>query len=159
MRIGHPIVPCLVGGSAVPRAHQRAPRAAHRNRALSFRPVGGRNEPYPDWVRALKGQSGVYVIREHTAGGRPAIVYVGESHSGRLYETLTRHFQAWRRWKGFWRGQFGEGHDPGLTYRRDRVEAAVRVTSAADAIDEELRLIQRLKPRDNLLGQAEDVPF
>ena len=36
--------------------------------------------------------------------------------AGRLYDTLTRHFQTWRRWKGFWRGQYGEGHDPGLTY-------------------------------------------
>ncbi len=74
---------------------------------------------------------------------------------------LTRHFQTWRRWKGFWKGQYGEGHDPGLTYPRDRVEVAVRLTRPGDALDEEMRLIQRLKPRDNLIGQPieDEVPF
>jgi hypothetical protein len=35
------------------------------------------------------------------------------------------------------------------------------VTSADDALDEEARLIERLRPRDNLLGQpeADEVPF
>lgn len=126
-----------------------------RNAGLTYRPVGKHREPYPDWIRELDGRSGVYVIRQ---GGD--VVYVGESHTGRLYDTLTRHFSTWRRWKGFWRDQFGEGHDPGMTYDRDRVEVAVRVTSPSEAIDEESRLIHRLKPRDNLLGQPEDViPF
>ena len=49
------------------------------------------------------------------------IVYVGSS-AGTLYDTLTRHFQTWRRYKGFWRGQYAEGHDPGLTYDRARVD-------------------------------------
>ncbi len=127
-----------------------------RNGSLTYRPVGRRGEPYPDWVRALKGKSGVYVIRE---GGE--VVYVGESHTERLYDTLTRHFQTWRRWKGFWKGQYAEGHDPGLTYDRNKVEVAVRVTSAAMALDEEARLIARLRPRDNLTGvpALEDPPF
>ena len=127
-----------------------------RNGSLSYRPVGGRGEPYPDWVRALKGKSGVYVIRE-----RGEVVYVGASWAGRLYATLTRHFQAWRRSKGFWKGHYAEGHDPGLTYDRSIVEVAVRTTSPEKALDEEARLIERLKPRDNLIGQPEldDVPF
>jgi hypothetical protein len=127
-----------------------------RNGSLTYRPVGKRGEPYPGWVRDLKGKSGVYVIRE---GGQ--VVYVGESHANRLYDTLTRHFQTWRRWKGFWKGQYAEGHDPGLTYDRHKVDVAVRTTSPEQALHEEVRLIQRLKPRDNLLGQAEldDVPF
>lgn len=132
---------------------------ALRNGSLSYRPVGSRGEPYPEWVRALRGASGVYVIRERSTR---EIVYVGESSAGRLYETLTRHFQEWRRWKGFWRGQYAEGHDPGLSYPRASVEVAVRITSSADALDEEARLIRRLRPRDNLLGQpigADAVPF
>ena len=78
---------------------------------------------------------------------------------------LTRHFQTWRRSKKFWSGQYGgQGHDPGLTYPRDRVTVAVRVLPAHRAINEEARLIARLRPRDNLIGQpdavAEDVvPF
>jgi hypothetical protein len=127
-----------------------------RNGSLSYRPIGRRGDPYPDWVRSLKGKSGVYVIRE-----RGVIVYVGQSGANRLYETLTRHFQTWRRTKDFWKGGYAEGHDPGLTYDRASAEVAVRTTSAEKALDEEARLIQRLKPRDNLLGQPEldDVPF
>lgn len=67
--------------------------AAPRNGSLVYRPVGERGEPYPDWLRAIKGESGVYVIRERQRDAEPVVVYVGESHSGRLYETLTRHFQ------------------------------------------------------------------
>jgi hypothetical protein len=131
----------------------------HRNGGLTYRPVGRRGERYPAWLRALRGASGVYVIRERNAEGEPEVVYVGQSNAGRLYETLTRHFQTWRRWKGFWRGQFSEGHDPGLTYKRERAEVAVRTTSSANALDEEARLIARLRPRDNLIGQPEEVPF
>jgi len=55
-------------------------------------------------------------------------------------------------------------HDPGLTYDRDRVTVAVRVLPPDSAIAEEARLIARLRPRDNLLGQPDDdldeaVPF
>jgi hypothetical protein len=128
-----------------------------RNGRFLYRPVGASHEPYPQWVRDLKGESGVYIIRERSSR---EVVYVGSS-VGRLYDTLTRHFQIWRRWKGFWRGQYGEGHDPGLTYERDSVEVAVRITRASDALDEESRLIQRLRPRDNLTGvpALEEAPF
>ena len=131
-----------------------------RNGTLSaYRPVGDRGEPYPDWVRALKGEAGVYVIRDAETH---EVLYVGSS-TGRLYDTLTRHLQNWRRWKGFWKGQYGEGADPGLTYPRAAVEVAVRMTSPNDAFDEEMRLIARLRPRDNQIGQPdaadEHIPF
>jgi hypothetical protein len=132
---------------------------AVRNASLVYRPVGTSGEPYPQWVRDLKGESGVYVIRERGAG---ETLYVGSSIE-RLYETLTRHFSTWRRFKRFWHGQYAEGHDPGLTYDRDAVEVAVRITRPSDAHDEEARLIARLRPRDNLLGQPverlDEVPF
>jgi hypothetical protein len=137
-----------------------------RNAALKYRPVGGSGEPYPDWVRALVGKSGVYILREVQNDGATETVYVGESHTGRLYQTLTRHFQTWRRAKKFWSGQYSgsESHDPGLTYDRNRMVAAVRVLPATRALEEEARLIARLRPRDNLLGQPVDddqdvVPF
>jgi hypothetical protein len=148
--------------AADPREPNSSPVVALRNASLVYRPVGSRGDPYPEWVRALRGQSGVYVIRERDRDGDPVTVYVGESHTGRLRETLTRHFQDWRRWKSYWKGQYTEGHDPGLTYDREKVEVAVRVTSPDDAIDEEARLIRRLRPRDNLAGQPvedEAVPF
>ena len=147
------------GGPSLPIAPR--PSTGARNASLAYRSVGQRGEPYPDWVRALDGKSGVYVIREFDANGEPEIVYVGSSSADRLYSTLTRHFQSWRRSKAFWRGQYNEGHDPGLTYDRDRVDAAVRITRASQAIDEEARLIRRLRPRDNLIGQPEEevIPF
>jgi hypothetical protein len=130
-----------------------------RNAGFHYRPIGASGDAYPDWVRALKGKAGVYIIRERFSR---EIVYVGSS-AGRLYDTLTRHFQTWRRFNGFWRGQYGEGHDPGLTYKRDRVEVAIRLTSPAASLDEEMRLIARLAPRDNLIGQNQpaddEVPF
>ena len=131
-----------------------------RNASLSYRPIGGTGERYPDWVRALRGKSGVYLIRERQRDGTNPVVYIGESHAGRLYQTLTRHFQAWRRRKKFWTGQYSgsQSHDPGLTYRRARCTVAVRVLSPERAMAEEARLIARLRPRDNLLYQPEAEP-
>lgn len=94
------------------------------------------------------------MIRE---GGK--VVYVDESHTGNLYQTLTRHFQGWNRYKNFWKGQYGEGHDPGLVYLRASVEVAVRELPATRAIEEEAVLIRRLRPRDNLVEHPADLPF
>jgi hypothetical protein len=151
-RIDLPWPPVVTSASLVASA-----QPVLRNASLStYRAVGDRGQPYPAWVRALRDASGVYVIRE--IGG--PIVYVGSSVR-RLYDTVTRHFQIWRRYKGFWRGQFAEGADPGFTYDRGKVEVAVKLTPPDDAHDEELRLIRRLQPRDNQIGQPEfeDAPF
>lgn len=132
-----------------------------RNGTMSaYRQLGERGQPYPAWIRALKGKAGVYIIRD---AATHECLYVGSS-AGRLYDTLTRHFQVWRRYKGFWRGQYAEGADPGLTYPRADVEVAVRLTSPIDALNEEMRVIARLRPRDNQIGQPdvvtdETVPF
>jgi hypothetical protein len=146
-------------------ADEHVPQPELRNAALIYRPLGAVGERYPDWVRALKGRSGVYVIRVKQSDGSSPVVYVGESHTDRLYQTLTRHFQTWRRLTKLRSGPYAEyGHDPGLTYRRDRVTVAVRVLPASRAMDEESRLIAKLHPRDNLLKQPTDefeevVPF
>src|SRR5262245_12003108 len=95
--------------SAEGHEHRGATRSggtALRNAGLIYRPVGATGERYPAWIDELRGKSGVYVIREIQRDGSSEVVYVGESHSGRLYETLTRHFQAWRRRKRFWSGQY-----------------------------------------------------
>lgn len=144
-----------------PRALVRLRAAELRNARLVYRPIGQTGEAYPRWVRALDGKSGVYVIKEVQRDGSARTVYVGESHTGRLYQTLTRHFQTWRRSKRFWSGQYGgQGHDPGVTYPRHKVLVAARALSAERAIEEEARLIDELRPRDNLIGQPEEViPF
>lgn len=85
--------------TVAPRADPQlvAPSEAElRNAGLIYRPIGATGERYPDWIRALDGKSGVYVIREIQRDGSAETVYVGESHSGRLYDTLTRHFQTVR---------------------------------------------------------------
>jgi hypothetical protein len=150
-RVTTPWLPTLVASNAP---------TLRNGTTSSYRRVGDRGGPYPEWVRALKGKAGVYIIRDATTH---ECLYVGSS-AGRLYDTLTRHFQTWRRWKGFWKGQYGEGADPGLTYPRAAVEVAVRLTSPGDALDEEMRTIARLRPRDNQIGQPntatdETVPF
>ena len=136
-----------------PRSLVAAANTPRNGTMSAYRPLGERGERYPEWVQRLRGASGVYVIRE--IGG--PIVYVGSSVH-RLYETVTRHVQRWRRFKGYWRGQFAEGADPGLTYERNSVEVAIKLTTPDDAHEEELRMIRRLQPRDNQIGQPEPEP-
>ena len=124
---------------------------------MKYRPVGSEGA-YPAWLRELRGKSGVYLIKE----GR-TLVYVGESHTGRLYQTITRHFQGWRRKKSWWEGLFTSGHDPGLTYDRAACSVAVEVMAPSEAVEAECEWIAAHVPRDNLLcaarSKAEDVPF
>lgn len=116
---------------------------------LRYKAVG-RAQRFPQWIRRLRRRNGAYVIRR--IGGE--VLYVGESHSGRLYETLTRHFQQWS----------DEFNTAGPTYDRGDVEVAIRITRAAAAVDTQNDLIRRLAPRDNVLGvphdeSADAVPF
>jgi len=86
-------LPILVGGViGLYVWRNRHGAASLRNAGLTYRPLGARGEPYPQWVRDLKGESGVYIIRERDSR---EVVYVGSS-VGRLYDTMTRHFQTVR---------------------------------------------------------------
>jgi hypothetical protein len=49
---------------------------------------------FAPWVRALRNKNGVYLIVQDEQAQ-----YVGVSYSGKLYGTLTRHVQSWRRGK------------------------------------------------------------
>ena len=101
---------------------------------------------YAPWLRALKNKSGVYVIRDRGSG---EILYVGESHKGHLYSTLTRHFQSW----------FLDGFS-GRTYSRGAVDVATRQTPPGRAEACQQKLIERLHPRDNIVGgDADDDDF
>lgn len=130
---------------------------------LSFRSIGSEGDPWPEWIRDLRTKSGVYVIKQHGENG--AILYVGSSE-GRLYDTITRHFQQWKRKKQWWRGLRGSHHDPGMVYQRGRCCVAVVITTKGHAKVKEGYLIMNLRPRDNLVtdpaGEREehdDVPF
>ena len=95
---------------------------------------------YASWVLALRGKHGAYLIRDTVDH---VVLYAGESHSGQLYETLTRHFQRWK------------GYTAGTTYRRDEVEVRVKVTRigrTARALQD--RWILRHDPADNVQGKG-----
>ena len=96
---------------------------------------------YAQWVRDLKHRRGVYVIRD---ADTREVVYVGESHSDRLYATLTRHFQYW------------DGYTAGTTYDRYGVEVATYALDepARDVIRKQVDLIVELAPLDNSHHQA-----
>ncbi len=103
--------------------------------SLTYRAVkDGRN--VAAWVRELKGKSGVYVIRER--GFLGDILYIGESHTGRLYATLLRHFQRWT------------GATAGNTFAVSKVEVAVVRTPAASAIGLQNSMIAEFMPKLNV---------
>jgi hypothetical protein len=114
--------------------------------------VGRAGEPYPEAIRQIEGRSGCYMIR---CGRR--VFYVGESHTGNLRKTMTRHFQGWGRSSGktFWERMYGRQNDPGTTYERERCQVALYLTRPEDAKELEGTLIARFRPADNLA----DVPF
>ena len=123
----------------------------------AYRELGSEGEAWPDWLRATRDACGVYVIKQ--AG---KVVYVGSSRK-RLYDTVTRHFQRWARNKKWWSGAYGAGHDPGMTYQRARCTVAIRLVACGDETEVEAQLIERLRPRDNLVerpdGSEEEIPF
>jgi len=112
--------------------------------SLEYRPVKiGR--AVADWVKALKGKSGVYLIREKNgflffAG---EIVYCGESHSGRLYSTLLRHFQKW------------SGKTAGPTFPVTKYEVAVVRCPAARALDLQNAMIAEFRPKLNTIANPD----
>lgn len=119
-----------------------------------YRPPEDAREPhrFARWLRALWGVdvSGVYVIRD--ASTRETL-YVGESHSGRLYDTITRHLQSWRT-----------GHQSGQSYERTEVEIAIEVTRRNEALERQNDFIADLLPRDNryrpdAVIDDDEVPF
>lgn len=137
---------------------------------MTWRSIGSSaGEPYPSWLRALKGKSGVYAIRH--VGLTSRVLYVGESHTGNLYGTLTRHFQRWSRWKRppqtvadwwsktrSWLGGPEAQTDPGHAYERtSAIEVAVKVATPSKALALQEAWIRTLKPRDNVY--LADAPF
>jgi len=92
-----------------------------------------------DWVKNLKGRSGVYIIREAVLFGE--VLYAGESHTNRLYSTLLRHFQHWK------------GPTAGPTFPVSNVEVAVVRTPPGKAIDTQNAIIEEYRPRLNVIGK------
>jgi hypothetical protein len=102
-----------------------------------YSPVGS-DGLLAEWVYTMRGQSGVYLIRD---GRTREIVYIGESHTHRLFETMTRHLYVWN------------GRGSGPTYHPALVEIAVIVaeTPLDDPVADQYALIQQHEPRDNVM--------
>ena len=104
-------------------------------KGLTYRPACDSKGNFLPWLNKLGGSSGAYVIRK-----LGTVVYVGESHTGRLRDTIKRHFYDWK-------------DDPERkhhTYPKCSAEIAVRVTPPGAAKGAQNNLIRRLNPRDNL---------
>lgn len=129
---------------------------------LTFREIGGHpGDRYPEWIASITGKSGVYVIKSK----RGRILYVGESHTGRLKATLVRHFQRWKRDKLNKFTKTDWSRTTGQVY--DRGDCLVWLHPCRKDMAQKLQyvLIQQLNPRDNSvdgqgqLGDLSDVPF
>jgi hypothetical protein len=80
--------------------------------------------------------NGVYAIRDART---KLVLYVGESHTGRLRRTLQRHVEHWIDDRG-----------PREFYNRNEIEMAWRPSS--DPLRDEGDLIEHYCPRDNTKG-------
>lgn len=110
---------------------------------LNFRKVtAATGSGFAAWVQALRRRSGVYIIRQNAG----PVQYVGESHTGRLYDTLRRHFATWN----------DAPERVHFTYDRAAVEVAVIPCPAAAAVGIQNRLISDLDPADNRAGKPPD---
>jgi hypothetical protein len=101
-------------------------------------PLADDGQGLADWLRALRGQglSGVYQIRD---AGTKEVLYVGESHTGRLFETMTRHLYACN----------GRGSGPSYHPRAVEVAVIIAETPLDDSVADQYALIQQLNPPDN----------
>lgn len=124
------------------------PRKRNAGDWSPYRDLGRPGEPYPAWVQHTKGRSGVYAIRHGNT-----LVYVGESHSDRLYETMTRHFQKWN------------ADERVHTYPRSSSTVSVLYTAPSAAPTMQRHTIIEREPRDNIYeteddeGGSSDTPF
>lgn len=117
--------------------------------ALSnFRPIRGKVE-YALWLAKTAGANGVYVIRQKARKGQKGkILYIGESHTHRLRETLQRHYQDWN------------GKTAGPTFNASRTEVAIEIFLLGDdAIRRQNELIRKHKPQYNtVIPDVENDP-
>ncbi len=127
-------------------------------------------DEYNGAIRALAHhQSGAYAFRERRSR---RLLYVGESHTGRLWKTLLRHVQPGTRSTCTKRDPkrrggcllFADLRE--WTYAGDAadLDVAIWLTSKGDARELEGELIERLEPEHNERGHEapdddDDTPF
>lgn len=133
-----------------------------RGGRMRWWPLVEGGELSPKLHAAMRDRSGVYAIRKK---GAAEVLYVGESHCGKLWRTMLRHFQAPQTFKTIGRGSFAVRHP-------ENYEVAFRVTSKGNrkcraphgrpsnadlsAIALETKWIEKLKPTINREEVGED---
>lgn len=115
----------------------------------AFRPWN-KGGGYHSKLLKLQRASGVYAIWS-TSG---KLLYIGESHTGQLYDTITRHFRDWRVAADDAQGRRRGGHE----YKRGGVKVAVYTTEPGAAQDVQLDFIRAMNPRDNVLDGHSIAP-
>lgn len=132
------------------KVSQPKDRQAFRPRPSAWRKIETSAGKVAPWLAELGDASGCYLIRRPEWLGHE-LVYIGESHTGRLRKAILRHFQAPQK------------DHPDHYYDRARAEVRVILTPARKAIPIQYALIQRYKPRDNEIEgtsiDLDDVPF
>jgi len=111
---------------------------------MQYRPIKEKGK-FAKWLDDLDKRSGVYLIRKKACVGfHCQMLYVGESHTGRLKQTLMRHFQ---HWKG-----------PTAGYHTDAagVEVATVRCPASQAVELQNALIEEHRPRYNTQGKPDE---
>lgn len=108
-------------------------------------PAVTENGRYHSRLAALRNvkASGIYAILDIDS---TEVLYVGESHSGRLYDTITRHFRKWTLTNDRQGRRSG-----GTQYDRSTVWIVFAETAPGDAVAAQYAEIQRLGPRDNVV--------
>lgn len=117
-------------------------------RAKSAKPfaVVDRRGRYAKKLAELRGRavSGIYAIADKKT---KRVLYVGESHTQNLYDTITRHFRKWERPRTL---KYAGGRTRGgKAFDRRDVLICWTITPAAKAQALQYAEIQRLKPPEN----------
>ncbi|MDD8018367.1 MAG: hypothetical protein PHP42_08335 [Bacteroidota bacterium] len=111
---------------------------------LIYKSVERTKRRFPQWLNDLGNLSGAYIIRNKTSR---EILYVGESHTGRLANTIKRHFYSW----------LDNTDREHFTFNDDAVEVAVRITPQKSAKGAQDNLIRRLLPKHNTVAIPDEV--
>jgi excinuclease UvrABC nuclease subunit len=106
-------------------------------------------------LASVQNESGVYVLRDRESG---EVLYVGESHTGRLYRTMLRHFHDSS-------GKF-ETLGEWVHHAPTRLDYKVFIAPAAAVPDLERDAVEYFEPKINKLlvadadgGSDDEVPF
>lgn len=117
-------------------------RSTRPSRSVWRRVLDPKNpKRYAAWLRKLRNKNGAYAFRDVDGG----VLYVGESHSKKLYGTITRHFQHWT------------GPTAGIKSDPRFIECRVKVTRfGRTAVNLQNLWIKRYDPLLNTQGKVRD---